>query len=81
MGFWLDFGRQTLVWNGSNFSFFRFRPRANLFLAKQVRSSGFLEGYDRVRSSVLVDEPDETEFKRVQISTCQVRSSSNIVIV
>ena len=38
---------------------------------------GFLEGFERVPSLVLVDE---TGFKRVQSSTCQVRSNSKFVI-
>ena len=49
-----DFGRQTWVQKDSKFgTISRFGP----FLAEQVRSSGFLEGFKRVRISFLVDEP------------------------
>ena len=37
--------------------FIRFRPGFGPFLAEQVQSSGFLEGFERVQISVLVGEP------------------------
>ena len=42
---------------GSMFGVFGFGPAFGPFLAKHVQSSGFLEGFQRVRSSVLVDKP------------------------
>ena len=44
-------------WKGSKFDFSEFGPGFGLFLAKQVRSLGFLDGFELVRCSVLVDEP------------------------
>ena len=41
---------------GLKFDFSGFGPGFGSFLAEQVRSSGFLEGFQRVQSSVLVDE-------------------------
>ena len=55
----------------------RFGPGFIPFLDKQIRSLGFLEGFERVRSLVLVEEPG---FERVRSLTCQVRSSSKSVI-
>ena len=40
---------------GFELRFFRFVPGFGLFLAEQVLSSGFLKGFEWVRSSVLVD--------------------------
>ena len=45
------------VRRGSKFVFSGFGPGFGPFLAKQVQSSGFLEGFEWVRSSVLRDEP------------------------
>ena len=55
----------------------RFEPGFGLFLAEQVRSSGFLEEFECVWGSVLVDEPG---FEWVRISTCLVQSSSKLII-
>ena len=51
-----SFVLRTWVWKGSKFSFSRFGSGFGPFLAKQVWSSGFLEGFERVRCSVLVEE-------------------------
>lgn len=37
---------------------FGFGPGFGWFVDKQFRSSGFLEGFERVQSSVLVDKPE-----------------------
>ena len=42
---------------GSKFGFSGFGPGSSLFLAEQVQSLSLLEGFEWVRSSVLVDEP------------------------
>ena len=42
---------------GLKFGFSRFGPGVGPFRAEQVQSLGFLEGFERVRNSVLVDEP------------------------
>ena len=44
VGLKFGFGRRTWVHKGSKFIFFRFGPGFSMFLAKQVRSSGFLKG-------------------------------------
>ena len=69
MGSEFGFDKRTWVWKGSKFDFSRFGPWFGLFLAKQVRRSGFLKGFELVRSSVLVDEPG---FEWVRSSACQV---------
>ena len=56
MGLYFGFGRPTWVWKGSKLGFSRIGPGFDLFLAKQVRRLGFLEEFEWVQSSVLVDE-------------------------
>ena len=46
-----------MVKKDSKFVFSGFGPGFGLLLARQVQRSGFLEGSERVRSSVLVDNP------------------------
>ena len=57
MGLKFGFGRRTWVQKGSKFGFSRFRPEFSPLLAEQIRSLGFLEGFEWVQSSVMVDEP------------------------
>ena len=64
---------QIWVRKGSKFGFSKFGVGFDLYLAEQVRSSDNLQGFERVRSSFLMDKPG---FVKVQSSTCQVRSSS-----
>ena len=56
------FGRHTWVRKGSKFSFSGFGPGFGPFLAEQVLSLGFLEGFGWIRGSALVDRPG---FRRV----------------
>ena len=62
MGLQFDLSRRTWVRKGSKFGFSRFGPGFDPFLSKQVQNSGFLEGFERVQSSVLMDK---TGFKVV----------------
>ena len=52
--FWVD---EPWVRKGLKFGFSRFGPGFGPFLAEQVQSLGFLEGFERVQSLVLLDEP------------------------
>ena len=47
-----SFGRRTWVRKCLKFSFYRYGPVFGLFLAKQVQSLGFLEGFEWVQISV-----------------------------
>ena len=58
MGSKFDFGRRIWVWKDSKFRFSGFEPGFGLFAARHVRSLGFLEGFEWVRSLGLVDEPE-----------------------
>ena len=62
---------------GSKFGFSGFGLAFDLNLAKQVRSSDILQGFETIPSSVLVYEP---RFERVRSSTCRVQSSSKFDI-
>ena len=57
MGFPFGFGRRTWIQKGSKFGFSGFGPRLGPFPAKHVQISGFLEVFEWVRSSGLVDKP------------------------
>ena len=62
---YFGFGRRTWVWvwKGLKFSFSGFGLGLSSFLANQVQSLGFLEGFECVQSSVLVDEQPRVSLK------------------
>ena len=57
MGSYFNFGKRTWVWKGSKFGFTDLGLGSAYFWQNRFKVRNFLEGFESVLSSVLVDEP------------------------